>query len=278
MTTVQDALRQANLVLAEVGIAGAPHDARRLMAATLDVGPDRVTLHSQDALDDIQEAAFFASVYARAEGTPVSHLVGGREFFGRWFVVTEDVLDPRPETEILVQEALSETFLDVLDLGTGSGAILASLLAERPVAIGVGSDISEPALCVAIRNATAHEVDTRVHFEVSDWYGSIGGQYDLIVSNPPYIAADEMEDLQPEVRLYEPRIALTDEADGLTAYRKITAGAPDHLNPGGRLIVEIGPTQAIAVSNMMQAAGLTGIEVRQDLDGRDRVVLGRKPL
>ena len=277
MTTVQDALRQANAVLAEAGLSGAPRDARRLMAAALGIGADRVTLHMQDGLDDIEEATFFASVYARAEGAPVSHLVGGRDFFGRWFVVSADVLDPRPETEILVQEALSAPFADVLDLGTGSGAILLTLLAERSEATGLGSDVSQAAVRVAERNAAALGVANRAHFEVSDWYAAIGGGFDLIVSNPPYIAADEMDALQREVRLYEPRIALTDEADGLSAYRKIVAGAPAHLRPGGRLMVEIGPTQAQAVTAMMTAAGFEGISVIPDLDGRDRVVVGHSP-
>lgn len=274
MTSVQDALRQANAVLAEAGLAGAPRDARRLMAAALGVGPDRVTLHMQEALDDSQEAAFFASIYERAEGKPVSHLIGVREFFGRWFIVTEDVLDPRPETEVLLQEALSAPFSDVIDLGTGSGAIPLTLLAERPEATGIGSDVSKAALRVAERNATALGVAGRAHFDVSDWYAAIGGTFDLIVSNPPYIAADEMDALQREVRLYEPRIALTDEADGLSAYRKIVAGAPAHLRPGGRLIVEIGPTQARAVTEMMAEAGFRDISVIPDLDGRDRVVVG----
>ncbi|MEO1639382.1 MAG: peptide chain release factor N(5)-glutamine methyltransferase [Pseudomonadota bacterium] len=276
--TVGGLLGWASAELAGAGIGNGARDARLIMAATLSVAPERITLMTYDAIDAASEAAFMASIQLRAQGHPVSHLVGGRLFYDRWFRVTPDVLDPRPETEELIAEALRETFADVLDLGAGSGAIILTLLAERTEAVGMATDISEAALRVATENAATLGVDRRVHFEVSDWFTEVRGEHDLIVSNPPYIAATEMDDLQPEVRLYEPRIALTDEADGLTAYRKITAGAPDHLRPGGRLIVEIGPTQAAAVSAMFESAGLTEIRVTQDLDGRDRVVSGRKPL
>ena len=273
---VAEALALATDILNKAGIAGAARDARRIMAAALDVGADRITILAQDELDAGAEAAFLASIHLRAEGHPVSHLVGGRLFYDRWFKVTPDVLDPRPETEELVAEALRAPFADVLDLGTGSGAIILTLLAEKPQAVGVATDLSEAALRVAAENASALGVADRVHFEVSDWFTAVGGEYDLIVSNPPYIAADEMDVLQPEVRLYEPRMALTDEADGLTAYRKITAGAPDHLRTRGRLLLEIGPTQGAAVAAMMQKAGLVGVKVIPDLDGRDRVVCGQK--
>ena len=271
---VNEALGIGIEILNKAGIDGAARDARRIMAAALDVGADRITLMVQDDLDDDTEAAFLASIHLRAEGHPVSHLVGGRQFFDRWFKVTPDVLDPRPETEELVAEALKVHFEDVLDLGTGSGAIILTLLAERPNAVGVATDLSTGALAVAAENAHTLGVDDRVHFEVSDWFAAVGGDYDLIVSNPPYISLDEMDGLQPEVRQFEPRMALTDEADGLTAYRIIAAGAPAHLRKGGRLLVEIGPTQASAVKVMMEKAGLGRVKVIPDLDGRDRVVVG----
>ena len=270
------ALALATDILNKAGIAGAARDARRIMAAALNVGADRITIMAQDELDAGAEAAFLAAIQMRAEGHPVSHLVGGRLFYDRWFKVTPDVLDPRPETEELVAEALRAPFANVLDLGTGSGAIILTLLAERPQAVGVATDLSQAALRVAAENASALGLADRVHFEISDWFTAVGDEFDLIVSNPPYIAADEMDALQPEVRLYEPRMALTDEADGLTAYRKITAGAPDHLRTRGQLLLEIGPTQGAAVAAMMQKAGLVGVKVIPDLDGRDRVVCGQK--
>jgi release factor glutamine methyltransferase len=152
-----------------------------------------------------------------------------------------------------------------------------SLLAERPAAKGVGTDVSPAALLIAGENAARHGVAERVILTPSDWFGDIGGQYDLIVSNPPYIAAAEMAGLAPEVRDHEPRAALTDESDGLSAYRAIAGGAGRFLAPGGRLLVETGPTQGPAVSRLFAGAGLEAVAVHPDLDGRDRVVSARRP-
>lgn len=208
---------------------------------------------------------------------PMSHLLGRRQFWKHEFVVSKDVLDPRPETEVLVQTALEVPFDRLLDLGTGSGCILLSLLAERAGAQGVGADLSEAALEVAAQNAMALGVDDRCDLAASDWFSGVSGTFDLIVSNPPYIAADEMTGLAPELA-HEPRMALTDEGDGLSCYRIIADGAGAHLTRGGWLMVEIGPTQGAAVSAIFEAAGLTQVGIRADLDGRDRVVLGQKPL
>ena len=175
----------------------------------------------------------------------------------------------------LIEAALAEPFASVLDLGTGTGAILISLLAERPGTRGIGTDISPAALIVARENAD--RIGVCADFMESDWFSGLSGEFDLIVSNPPYIALTEMDDLSPEVALWEPRQALTDGADGLSAYRAITAGAPAHLTPGGRLIVEIGPSQGAAVAALMAGAGLVDPHVLRDLDGRDRIVCGRKP-
>ncbi len=274
---VQRALLEAGGMLNHAGIPNAANDARRLLAACLEVEPSRVTLLQDKKLTKKERLSFFNKVLMRADRHPVSQLVGGRAFFDRWFTITSEVLDPRPETETLIVEALSEPFAELLDLGTGSGVIAITLLAESPLSTGIATDISGEALKVATKNSEVLGVDDRVGLVHSNWYSAVGGTYDLIVSNPPYIAAKEMDHLQPEVRDHEPRIALTDEADGLTAYRAITAGAPDHLMPGGRLIVEIGLTQGQAVSQMMRDVGLQQIRVIPDLDGRDRVVVGRKP-
>jgi release factor glutamine methyltransferase len=191
--------------------------------------------------------------------------------------VTSDVLDPRPETETLVAAALEEPFVRVLDLGLGSGCILLTLLAERPGATGLGVDLSPAALEVAGRNAVRIGVSDRATLALSNWFQNVDGLFDLIVSNPPYIALAEMPGLQPEVRDWEPRLALTDEGDGLGAYRAILAGAASHLAPQGRLMVEIGPTQAEAVAEIGAAHGFAPPEVRRDLDGRARVCLFRVP-
>ena len=251
-------------------------EARILLAHTMGVARQNLTMMMHDSLDkDVLDDALVLAT-DRLRGVPMSHILGYREFYGRRFNVDKRVLDPRPETECLISQALSADFSEILDLGTGSGAIAITLMAERPMATAVATDVSPAALEVAGANAAALGVTDRIHFECSSWYDAVGGTYDLIVSNPPYIAAGEMDDLQIEVRQHEPRIALTDEGDGLTAYRAIAAGAPDHLTPGGRLIVEIGPTQGASVAQMMQNAGLQQIRVIPDLDGRDRVVEGRK--
>lgn len=219
---------------------------------------------------------FDALVARRAAHEPLSHLLGYRDFYKHRFNVTSDVLDPRPDTETLIEAALAVPFATVLDLGTGSGCILLSLLAERRDAEGTGTDLSDKALAVAGQNADVLGVQTQVTFVQSDWFTNVTGTFDLIVSNPPYIAADEMAGLQPDVRDHEPRMALTDEGDGLSCYRKIIAVAPDYLTDDGYVMVEIGPTQAAAVSAMFAAKGFAQIDVIQDLDGRDRVVCGQK--
>ena len=271
--TGAEALRQAVAQLKEAGIDDPARDARRLLAHALDIAPGRVTLVLPDPITDAQQDRFADLIGRRVAREPVSHLTGRRGFYGREFLVTSDVLDPRPETEILVEQALAHDFSTLLDLGTGSGCILLTLLAERPKAAGLGTDLSPAALQVARTNATQLDLRDRADFKQGAWFDAVPdkARFDLIVSNPPYIARDEMAGLSPELS-FEPRMALTDEHDGLDAYRDIAAGAPLHLTPGGRLIVEIGPTQGPAVTELFLAAGLENLSVHPDLDGRDRAV------
>lgn len=274
--TVGEAIARAAHELREAGIPNPERDARWLMAACLGISRDRLTLHLRDPLGSETEFFYLKFIDERLARKPVSRILGERMFWGRLFKVTEATLDPRPETEVLVERALSEPFADVLDLGTGTGCILVTLLAERPEATGVGTDASEDAVLVAGDNAARHGVSDRLILPVSDWWEDVGGSYDLIVSNPPYIAAAEMAGLAPDVRNWEPRLALTDEADGLSAYRAIVAEARDHLRPGGRILVEIGPTQAHDVRAIFEAAGLEDVTIHPDMDGRDRVVAARR--
>ncbi|MGR3571678.1 N5-glutamine methyltransferase family protein, partial [Brevirhabdus sp.] len=160
----------------------------------------------------------------------------------------------------------------VLDLGTGSGCILLSLLAETPDATGLGVDLSPAALRVAQANADALGLTRRAALRVSDWLAQVSGRFDLIVANPPYVTAAEFDTLDPEPRLWEPRAALTPGGDGLDAYRVIARDVVPFLRPGGRLLLEIGPAQGAAVCDLLERAGLRGARVAQDLDGRDRVV------
>lgn len=271
--TAGQALAEAVARLREAGVPDPARDARRLLAHAAKVEASRVTLIAPEDLAPDIARNFETLVSRRVTRVPVSHLVGERAFYGRQFTVSRHVLDPRPETEILVEAALAEPFAEVLDLGTGSGCILITLLAERAGAVGVGVDVSEAACLVAASNAVRLGVAERSDIRLSDWFSAVTGQFDLIVSNPPYIAEGEMAALAPDVRDHEPHLALTDGADGLTAYRRIAAGVRPHLAPQGRLLVEIGPTQGAAVSSLFSDAGFTRVEVLQDLDGRDRVVI-----
>ena len=273
----QDALRRAIPRLQEAGIEDGARDARVLLAHALGIGHDRLTLKLQDDLTGPQAGIYEEALVARMARQPVAQITGRRLFWGQSFRVTRDVLDPRPETETLVAEALREPFLKVLDLGTGTGCILLSCLKGMPMARGLGTDISDAALQVAVGNTRDLGLEARARFRKSDWFANVTGAYDLIVSNPPYIAADEMPGLAPEVRDWEPLQALTPGGDGLDAYRAIARGAGARLMPGGRILVEIGPTQGPAVAALFATAGLEGIRVLPDLDGRDRVVVAVKP-
>lgn len=275
--TVQAALIAGTRALKLANVDGAARDARMLMAHILGVDAARITLVAPDDLSDRDAAAFEASIALRANGKPVSKIIGRRLFYGRSFAVTDAVLDPRPETEELIAQALDASFEKVLDMGTGSGAIAVSLLAERPDTSAVATDISTEALSVAKRNAEHLGVANRLKLLHSDWWSEVTGQFDLIVSNPPYLALEEMAALTPEVRDHDPHIALTDGADGLECYRAILSQATAHIRPSGRLIVEIGPTQGLAIMQMFQDAGFAEVGIRADLDGRDRVVFGQLP-
>ncbi|WP_299946502.1 peptide chain release factor N(5)-glutamine methyltransferase [uncultured Ruegeria sp.] len=275
--TAAQAMVAATARLRAAGVPDPARDARVLLAHAARIEASRVTLIAPEELPvDIAER-YDQLISLRAIRVPVSHLLGEREFYGRRYRVSRDVLDPRPETEALIEAALSEPFDHVLDLGVGSGCILITLLAERASASGVGVDLSESACLQASANAVQHQVQTRAEIRQSNWFENIEGKFDLIVSNPPYISIAEMDDLSPEVREHEPRLALTDEGDGLGAYRQIAASVPDFLMPGGRLLVEIGPTQGEYVSALFDATGLADIRVIPDLDGRDRVVGARMP-
>ena len=260
--------------LTDAGVPDAPRDARRLLAHAVGIEAGRLTLILPEPVTQEAEARFAALLQRRAGREPVSHLLGYREFYGRRFKVTRNVLDPRPETEILIEVALQDAFASVIDLGTGSGCILLTLLAEMPEARGVGTDLSEDACRVAEDNMHALDLGERAAILRTSWADGIEGQVDLVVSNPPYIGLDEMDSLSPEVHDHEPHMALTDGGDGLSAYREISQQAAGLLRVGGRLIVEIGPTQAVAVAQMFADNGFEKVRVIQDLDGRDRVVSG----
>jgi len=275
--TAAQAMATAAARLRAAGVPDPARDARLLLAHAASVDASRVTLIAPEEIaPDIAER-FENLVSLRAVRVPVSHLVGSRAFYGRDFRISGDVLDPRPETETLIELALAGPFETVLDLGTGSGCILVSLLAERPQAQGMAVDLSEAACLQASANAVLHKVAERAQILKSDWFAQVEGRFDLIVSNPPYLALDEMARVAPELARYEPQMALTDGGDGLSVYRIIADQAQSYLTPAGRVLVEIGSQQGDAVCDIFGAAGWDRVTLAHDLDGRPRVVCAAIP-
>ena len=266
------AIARAAARLAAAGVPGASRDARLLYRWAAGLTGASLSASLGDVATPEELARFEQGTAARERRVPVSHIIGMRSFWGRDFAVTPDVLDPRPETETMIAALLAGPPAGrILDLGTGSGCILLTLLAEWPAAQGLGVDISPPAISVARRNAASLGVAERADFTTSDWFGLVEARFDLIVSNPPYIAEIEMATLTPEVR-HEPRMALTPGGDGLDAYRIIARGLSPHLAAGGRVALEIGPTQGSYVGRLLLDAGLRNVWVLPDMDGRDRVI------
>jgi release factor glutamine methyltransferase len=263
-----------------------PLEARILLTHVLGWRHTQLITRSDEALDGTLVAQYRALEARRVAGEPVAQLVGAREFFGLEFEVTPDVLIPRPETELLVETALAAMENSarprVLDLGTGTGAIAVAIASMRPDAQVCALDRSAEALAVATRNA-ARLLDARrpggaMLLKQSDWYDALdaASRFDVIVSNPPYIASGDPHLSEGDLR-FEPRGALTDEADGLSAIRLIIAGAPTRLGTNGVLWLEHGYDQAQAVRNLLVAHGFTDVRSEQDLAGIERISGGRLP-
>jgi release factor glutamine methyltransferase len=273
MASVGELLRHGARCLRQAGVPDAGRDARLLMAAALGLPPARLTLAEPDPAGAGTAARFAAHIDARAMHQPVAQILGRRAFWGREFEVTRHVLDPRPETETLVELALAGPApRRILDLGTGSGALLVTLLAEWPGASGLGIDASAEALKVGARNAARHGVEARAEFRPGDWCEGIVGRHDLVVCNPPYIPADVIAGLAPSVRDWEPRDALTPGPTGLESYARIAAGLRDVLAPGGRALFEIGADQGSSVPALFRTAGFPAPLLHRDLAGRPRCV------
>ena len=260
------------------GISNATRDARLLAAHVCDIDPSRVTLHEMDKVSEAVIARFDDAITQRLNHRPVSRIIGVRQFWGRNFQVTDDVLDPRGDTETLIAEALQTPAKRILDLGTGSGILGITLAAEQVDAVVVVTDISKAALVVAKTNAKRHDVEDRIEFIESDWFDSLHGKFDLIISNPPYIGENELEGLKPDVIDYDPIIALTPGGDGLAPYSIISGQAQNYLNENGRVIVEIGHLQGKDVKNLFLQAGFSGVQILQDLEGKDRAIVAKHPV
>lgn len=274
---VRDALRAAGLV-------DAASDARLLVAAATGVAPQRIVLEEDRSLADGENAEIDRLLHERLQRRPVGRIVGEREFWGLDFALSADTLEPRADTETVVETALAlidaaggrESPLRIADLGTGTGAILVALLSELPNAWGLGTDRAHGALVTARANARRNGVGDRAAFAGLSWTEGLAGEWDLIVSNPPYIRRAAIAGLAPEVRLHDPLAALDGGEDGLDAYREIIVAAPGFLRGDiGALVLEIGYDQGAAVTDLCRRAGYRSVMLHRDLNGCDRVVVAR---
>lgn len=269
---VRDRFRRAGIDTPEL-------DARLLAQKVFAVDAMGLVRREREAAGDdkLKELDQFAQ--RRLVGEPISRIAAEKEFWSLKFGLNDATLVPRPETEQLVEEGLAllagKKGARILDLGTGSGAIIVSIVEALPKSKGFATDISEDALSAARQNAERHRVAERIEFRLGAWWQAVPHTelFDLIVSNPPYIATDAIAELSPEVRVFDPKAALDGGFDGLDAYRAIAAQAARRLNPGGKMLLEIGFNQGEAVSRMFLRAGFGRVEVLKDLGGLDRVVL-----
>jgi release factor glutamine methyltransferase len=266
--------------LSEAGVPDARREARLILAHSLGIEPVAILGYPERPVDDA--GPYQDLIARRAAREPLSHLTGRREFWSLEFEVTPATLDPRADSETLVEAALAaipdrQTAINILDFGVGTGCLLLALLSERPSATGVGVDIDEDALAVARRNATRLGFSARATFVRGDWGESLAGPFDLIIANPPYIPAGDIASLQPEVAQYEPRRALDGGPDGLAAYRRLGPEIVALLKPGGLAVLEFGVGQGVDVAQLMSAESLMVQGFSADLAGHDRCLTLRKP-
>lgn len=270
--TVQELLTASQAKLRECGISDPVRDARLLLADCLELRTQNLNLLDNSCISEIKISKFWRMINERCKRKPVSKILGYRSFWGRDFEINENVLDPRGDTETLIELILDCNFENMLELGTGSGAIAITILAERPEVTCVATDISQYALNTARTNSKRHGVQSRLKLLYSNWFDKISGSFDIIVSNPPYISSKEYAQLSAEVLKYDPKISLTLGGDGLEAYREILSQALEKLSKNGHIFLEIGYTQANAVGHLFKEAGFQQIKVHKDLGSRDRVI------
>ncbi|NCB92592.1 MAG: peptide chain release factor N(5)-glutamine methyltransferase [Clostridia bacterium] len=279
MTTLRELLKYGEQELGQAGVPDAANDAWALMEFVFGIEKGYYFLHGDDKIDEKQQAGYKELIECRRERIPLQQITGTAWFMGYEFYVNEHVLIPRFDTEILVDESgkLLKTGMKILDVCTGSGCILLSLLAEHKELdlSGTGVDISKEALLVARENQKRLMLEA--DFIESDLLAGVGDEiYDLIISNPPYIQTSELAGLMPEVREHEPMLALDGKEDGLYFYRKIIEQASEHLRPGGWLCFEIGYDQGEALYRMLDTAGYENVRIGKDLAGLDRTAFGQK--
>ena len=273
--TYREAVEFGTKCLTDAGVPDAALDAWYLLQMVCKIERSYYYVHGEEDITQDAQKEYEIAVQKRAEHIPLQYIIGEQEFMGLRFKVNSNVRIPRQDTETLVEQVLKivKPGMKVLDLCTGSGCVLISVLKNAPELTGMGSDISKTALLVAKENAKLHEVDAE--WVRSDLFDNITETFDVIMANPPYIPTGEILSLMPEVRDFEPENALDGGADGLDFYRKIAGQVKDYLNPGGYVYMEIGYDQGEAVSELMRNAGFTEVEVIKDLARNDRVVKGK---
>jgi len=271
---ISSALAQARLELDLKGVSNSKLDSLILLSHALLVSKEQVIFNPDRELSEAQQKVFFDLIKRRAAREPVSHLINKREFFGEDFFVSKDVLDPRPDSESLIELVLKKLFdknqkLKILEIGVGSGCLIITLLKAFPMADAIGVDISEEALKICQKNAEAHQVKNRLSLKKSDLFSALNPneKFDLIISNPPYIPSQEIETLEPEVKNHEPRTALDGGVDGLDLYKKIAALTKNFLKKDGKIILEIGFGQEKDVTKIFEAKGMVLSELARDLSG-----------
>lgn len=275
-------MRDAAAALSAAGLDNVRLEARLLLSRAAGLSVEQLIAHGNEAAPAAVAVTLRELTARRIQREPMAYILGEREFWGLPFKVSPDVLVPRPDSETLIEAALAlmpdrHRPWHILDLGLGSGCLLLTLLHEFPAARGVGLEVSAPALAVAEANAAALKVQARARLILGDWrepgwVDRLGGPFDLLVANPPYIEAADIEGLMPEVSRFEPRLALDGGFDGLAAYRIVAAAAPRLLSPGGRVLLEVGLGQAAEIYGIFQGTGLVAEPAWKDLGGIDRVV------
>ena len=268
-------LADTAIKLSESGIEGASRDARILTAYTLQIPVSDLSLKINEQVSGKITSKLEKLILRRINREPISKILGRRDFWGRTFSINENVLDPRGDTETLIDFVIEKPVKSVLELGTGSGAIAVTLACEWKEVHVTATDISENALSLAKINAEKFNVQNKIHFLTSDWFENVKGAYDLIISNPPYIGLTEQDEISAEVIKYDPEIALFAGRDGLDAYRRIIPSLSKFLNPDGLVVLETGASQGIKVKNMMNAAGFIDAKIVKDLSGKDRLVAAK---
>ena len=261
--------------LSESGIEGAARDSRILTAYALQIPISELSLKINEQVSGEMTSKLEKLILRRIQREPISKILGRREFWGRTFSISENVLDPRGDTETLIECVIEKPVKSVLELGTGSGAIAITLACEWKEVHVTAIDISKEALSLAKSNAEKFNVQNKIDFFKSDWFEAVKGSFDLIISNPPYIGLIEKDEISTEVIKYDPEIALFAGRDGLDAYKKIIPNLAKFLNPDGFVVLEIGAYQSNQVKNMMNVVGFIDTQIVKDLSGKDRLVASK---